>query len=333
MSMDLGIDLGTSSVKIYMPKHGIVLNEPAMVIVNKIDGQIVAIGNEANDMSGRTPEGVQAVRPIRNGVITNFNLTVSMLKHFIKKTVKNKFSKIRAVICIPSGITEVEKRAVEEAVKTAGAKDVRMLEEPLAAAIGAGLPIREPLGSMVVDIGAGTTEVAVISLGGIVISNSIRVAGDAFDLAIVQYVKKKYNLMIGEVTAEKIKIGIGSENGSGLGEVWEMKGRDLVQGMPKNATIKTDEIRDALSEAVMEIVDVVKLTLEQTPPELASDIMETGIVLTGGGAMLKGLGRIINMETAIPVFIAESPMECVAIGAGKTLENFSIMKNAINILG
>ncbi|MEG2670003.1 MAG: rod shape-determining protein, partial [Oscillospiraceae bacterium] len=245
-----------------------------MVIVNKIDGQIVAIGNEANDMSGRTPEGVQAVRPIRNGVITNFNLTVSMLKHFIKKTVKNKFSKIRAVICIPSGITEVEKRAVEEAVKTAGAKDVRMLEEPLAAAIGAGLPIREPLGSMVVDIGAGTTEVAVISLGGIVISNSIRVAGDAFDLAIVQYVKKKYNLMIGEVTAEKIKIGIGSENGSGLGEVWEMKGRDLVQGMPKNATIKTDEIRDALSEAVMEIVDVVKLTLEQTPPELASDIME-----------------------------------------------------------
>ena len=328
MAIDLGIDLGTASVKIFTRKQGIVLNEPSMVIASQADGRVTAIGDEANDMIGRTPDGVQAVRPIRNGVITNFNFTVDMLKHFIKKVAKNPLSKIRAVVCIPSGVTEVEKRAVEEAAKAAGAKEVILMEEPLAAAIGAGLPVEEPRGSMVVDIGAGTTEVAVISLGGIVVSHSIRVAGDAFDSAIVQYVKKKYNLMIGEITAEQIKQQIGSEQPGKGEDRQEMKGRDLLSGLPKTATIRTDEVRDAISENVSEILDAVKLTLEQTPPELAADIMEAGIVLTGGGALLRGLGRLINIETSIPVFLAEEPMDCVAVGTGRMLEQFGVLKGS-----
>ena len=320
MAADLGIDLGTATTKIYTKKQGVAVNEPSLVVQNN-DGKIVALGNEASEMTGRTPDGVTAIRPIRNGVITNFNSTVALLKHFIKKTSKNSFMRVRAVVCIPSGTTEVEKRAASEAAMSAGAKEVLLMDEPLAAAIGAGVPVTEPKGSMVLDIGAGTTEAAVISLGGIVVYNSIRVGGDAFDSAIIQQIKKKHNIMIGESTAEAIKIQIGSAYPHRDEGAMEIKGRDAISGLPKVATVRSAEVRDAITECLAEIVDAVKATLEKTPPELASDVMENGIVLTGGGAMLKGLGRLINANTEIPVFIAENPVECTAIGAGKALES------------
>ncbi len=322
MATDLGIDLGTGSVKIFTPKDGIVLNESSMVIASKTDGTTAAIGEEASEMIGRTPEGVLAIRPIRNGVITNFNYTVDMLKYFIKKVSRNPFLKARAVISIPSGVTEVQRRAVEEAAHGAGIREVILVEEPLAAAIGAGMPVNEPRGSMVVDIGAGISEAAVVSLNGIVVSNAIRIAGDAFDAAIVQYVKKKYNMTIGEITAEQLKIKIGEDVGK-VENRHQLNGCDMVSGLPKTVTIRTGEVRDAISECVGEIVDLVKLTLEQTPPELAADIMESGIVLTGGGALLSGLGKVISIETGITVYIAESPLECVAIGAGSMLEKLN----------
>lgn len=320
MAVDLGIDLGTANTLIYEKKRGIVLNEPSMVVRSKKTDQILAIGSEASDMLGRTPDGVQALRPIRNGVITSFQGTVALLRHFIRKTVKNTLLRVRVVICVPCSITEVERRAVTEAARTAGAKEVYLIEEPLAAAIGSGIDISEPHGSMIVNVGAGITEVAVISLGGIVLSHSVRVAGDAFDAAIVQFVKKKYNMSIGDVTAEQVKCGIGSVYYHKENEKIEMKGRDLMTGLPKTTAVTAEEIREALKESAEEIVDAVKMALEKTPPELAADIMESGIVLAGGGARLKGLGKLIQVNTEIPVYISDEPMECVAAGAGESLE-------------
>lgn len=320
MAVDLGIDLGTANTLIYEKKRGIVLNEPSMVVRSTKNQQILAIGSDASDMMGRTPDGVQALRPIRNGVITSFHGTVALLKHFIKKTAKNSFFRIRVVICVPCGITEVERRAVTEAARNAGAKEVYLIEQPLAAAIGCGIEISEPCGNMIVNVGAGVTEVAVISLGGIVVSHSVRVAGDAFDNSIVQYVKRKYNMSIGDVTAQQVKCSIGSAYFYRETDKTEIKGRDLMTGLPKTAVITSDEVREALKENAEEIVDAVKVALEKTPPELASDIMVSGIVLAGGGAKLKGLGRLIHVNTEIPVYIAEEPMECVAAGAGKSLD-------------
>ncbi len=320
MPIDLGIDLGTANTIIYDKKQGIILNEPSMVVRSKKNGQVLAIGNEADEMIGRTPDGVQVIRPIRDGVITSFQGTVALLKYFIKKAAKSTIAKVRVVICVPCCITEVERRAVTEAARNAGAKEVYLIEEPLAAAIGSGIDISEPHGSMVVNVGAGISEVAVISLGGIVVSHSVRTAGEAFDNAIIQSVKKRYNMTIGDVTAEQIKCSIGCVYFHKDSEKMEIKGGDLVSGLLKTAVITSDEVRDALKESAEEIVDAVKICLENTPPELAADIMESGIVLAGGGAKLKGLGRLINVSTDIPVYISEAPMECVATGAGKSID-------------
>lgn len=320
MPIDLGIDLGTANTLVYEKKGGIVLNEPSMVVRSKKNGQTLAIGNDASDMMGRTPDGVQALRPIRNGVITSYQGTVALLKYLIKKAAANSFSRVRAVICVPCSITEVERRAVTEAAQTAGAREVYLIEEPLAAAIGCGIEISEPHGSMIVNVGAGITEVAVVSLGGIVVSHSARVGGEAFDNAIVQYVKKKYNISIGDQAAEQIKCEIGTVYYSKENETMELSGRDMMTGLPKTVRITSEEVREALSETADSIVDAVKMALENTPPELASDIMESGIVLAGGGAKIRGLGRLIHVETDIPVYIAEDPLQCVAVGAGKSLD-------------
>lgn len=330
MAVDLGIDLGTSNTIVYDKKEGIVLNEPSMVVRSKKNGQILAIGSDASDMIGRTPDGVEALRPIRNGVITSFNGTVALLKHFIKKVAGNTFFRVRVVICVPCKITDVERRAMIEAARTAGAKEVYLIEQPLAAAIGCGIDISQPHGSMVVNVGAGITEVAVISLGGIVESHAIRRAGESFDNDIVQYVKRKYNISIGDATAEQIKCNIGSVYYHKDNERVEMMGRDMVTGLPKTGSISAEEVREALKEGAEAIVDAVKVTLEKTPPELASDIMESGIVLSGGGAMLKGLGRLINVSTEIPVFIAENPLDCVAVGTGKSLDFMMEMRRRQN---
>ncbi len=321
MAIDIGIDLGTSKTLLYVKDEGIVLNEPSLVIKSNTTGQFVAIGEEASDMIGRTPEGVSAIAPIRGGVITGFNATVMMLKHFVRKVTKNSiFRVVRAVIGVPCEISEVERRAVLEAARNAGIKEVVLMESALAAASGCGVDIAAPHGSMVVDIGAGVCEAAVISLGGIVVSHTTRTAGVSFDMAIIQHVKKQYNMAIGESTAENIKISIGSVYSGMENETLEISGRDLVTGLPKTAKVTSDEIRACLCESADEIVDAVKVTLENTPPELAADVMESGIVLTGGGAMLKGLGRLININTEIPVYIAENPLECAAIGAGKAID-------------
>ncbi len=332
MAVDLGIDLGTANTLICDKKDGIILNEPSMVVKSKKNDQVLAIGIEASDMIGRTPDGVQALRPIRNGVITSFQGTVELLKHLIKKTAKNTLFRVRVIICVPCKITEVERRAMMEAARVAGAKEAYLLEQPLAAAIGCGVDITEPHGNMVVNVGAGITEVAVISLGGIVESHAVRVAGETFDNDIVQYVKRKYSISIGDSTAEQIKCKIGSVYYHKDNEKMEMLGRDMVSGLPKTGTISTEEVREALRESAETIVDAVKLTLEKTPPELASDIMESGIVLSGGGAMLKGLGRLINVSTEIPVYIAENPLECAAVGAGKSLAFISDMARRQNRL-
>lgn len=320
MAIDIGIDLGTSTTIIYDKTQGIVLNEPSLVIKSNTSGQIVAIGDAASDMMGRTPEGVSEVAPIRHGVITGFNAAVSMLKYFVKKVSKNSFARVRAVICIPNGITEVERRAVHEAARLAGIRDIVLMESSIAAASGCGVDVGAPHGSMVVDIGAGICEAAVVSLGGVVVSHTIRMGGSNFDAAIVQHIRRQYNMMIGDATAESIKISIGSVYSGMETEILEVNGRDMVTGLPKSAKVTTDEIRMCLSELTDEIIDAVKVTLENTPPELAADVMESGIVLTGGGAMLKGLGRLININTEIPVYIAENPIECVAVGAGKALD-------------
>ena len=325
MAFDLGIDMGSSHTRIYLKKHGLVVDEPSLVIVNN-SGQAIAIGDDASEMIGRTPDGVEAIRPVRNGVITSFQATVAMLKHFIKKAAGNPFLKVRVVIGVPSGITEVERRAVEEAVKNAGAKDVYMIEEPLAAALGCGVDLTEPKGTMIADVGAGVTEVAVVSLGGIVVSQSVRIAGETFDNDIVQYVKKNFNMVVGDVTAENLKMAVGAAIPFKNSDIGEMKGRDSVSGLPKTIAMTSNEISEALTDSVNSIVDVIKSTLEKTPPELAADILQTGIILTGGGARLRGLGKLIQVKTEIPVYIAEEPMECAAIGAGKSLENMNSLK-------
>jgi rod shape-determining protein MreB len=322
-SKDIGIDLGTANTLVFMKGKGIVMREPSVVAVDVRTDTVLAVGKHAKEMIGRTPGSIVAVRPMKDGVIADFDITATMLKHFIKQAVKSTaFSKPHIIICIPSGVTEVERRAVEDAARQAGASNVELIQEPMAAAIGAGLPVNEPTGSMVVDIGGGTAEVAVISLGDIVTSVSVRCAGDKFDEAIISYVKKKYNLLIGERTAEEIKIKIGSayptEDTEGASV--EIKGRNLVDGLPKNVNITADEVREALADPLGLIVDAIKSTLEKTPPELSADIIDHGIMLTGGGALLRGLDKLIEQETGMPVKVADSPLDCVVNGTGKQLE-------------
>ena len=318
---DVGIDLGTANTLVYVKDEGIVIREPSVVALDVKTDNVLAVGAEAKEMIGRTPGSIIAVRPLKDGVIANFDMTSQMLRYFIKSVVKSTlFNRPRIVVCIPSGVTEVERRAVEDAARFAGAKEVDVIQEPMAAAIGAGLPVGEAQGSMVVDIGGGTSEVAVISLGDIVTSCSVRVAGDKFDEAIISYVKKKYNLLIGERTAEELKIQIGSAFEYENEGTMSVKGRNLMDGLPKNIEITAAEVRQALEDPLIMIVDAVKSTLEQTPPELSSDIYDYGIMLTGGGALLRGLDKLLSKETGMPVNIADKPLDCVVDGTGKRLE-------------
>ncbi len=327
---DIGIDLGTANTLVHMKGKGIVLREPSVVAINNNTGDVLSVGIEAKNMIGRTPGNITAIRPMKDGVIADFQITQGMLKYFIRKIMgKNLLLRPRVVVCVPSGVTEVEKRAVIDATLQAGAKEAYLIEEPMAAAIGAKLPVEEPSGSMVVDIGGGTSEVAVISLGGIVVSRSLRIAGNELDDAIVHYVKKEYNLMIGERTAEEIKIRIGSASPMEPEMKINISGRDLVTGLPKDLSISSEEIREALAEPVNAIVDSIKYTLEKTPPELAADIMERGIMLTGGGALLKGLDKLILKETGIPVNVAEFPLDCVVLGTGRVLDEIEVLKNVL----
>lgn len=330
LARDIGIDLGTANTLVHVKGKGIVIREPSVVAINQKNNSILAVGDAAKSMIGRTPGDIVAIRPMKDGVIADFDVTQSMLKYFIKRAISGGFfSKPRVVICVPSGVTEVEKRAVEEATLAAGAKEAYLIEEPMAAAIGANLPVEEPSGSMIVDIGGGTSEVAVISLGGIVTSKSLRIAGDEFDEAIVHYVKKEYNLMIGERTAEEIKMRVGAAYPKPKEEVMDIRGRDLITGLPKNLSISSSEITEALKEPINAIVDSIKYTLEKTPPELASDIMDRGIMLAGGGALLSGLDKLIKEETGMPVSVAETPLDCVAIGAGKVLDEIETLKKVL----
>ncbi len=326
----IGIDLGTANTLVYLKGKGILLREPSVVAINNDTGEIKAVGEAAKQMIGRTPGSIIAKRPMKDGVIADFETTSTMIRYFINKTIKNRGiipKRPFIMVCVPSGITEVEKRAVIDAAKAAGAKDANTIEEPLAAAIGANLPVWEPTGSMVVDIGGGTTEVAVISLGGIVSSRSIRIAGDEMDEAVIHYVKRKYNLMIGERTSEQLKIEIGSAIAPEKEEQMEMRGRDLVTGLPKTIPVSSTEIAEALADTVNTIINAVKITLEKTPPELAADIMDRGIVLTGGGALLRNLDRLISNETGMPVHVAENPLDCVAIGTGKSLQHIDLFRD------
>ena len=321
LNRDIGIDLGTANTLVYMRGKGIVMREPSVVAVDVKRDEVMAVGSEAKEMIGRTPGSISAVRPLKDGVIADFEVTSAMLRYFIKRSLKSTFfHRPRLIVCIPSGVTEVERRAVDEAARNAGARDVQLIAEPMAAAIGAGLEVSEAAGCMIVDIGGGTSEVAVISLGDIVTAQSVRVAGDDFDEAIISYIKKKYNLLIGERTAEELKITLGSafpyENESSM----DVKGRNLVDGLPKNIVISAEEVREALADPIGAIVDAIKSTLERTPPELSADIITNGIMLTGGGALLRGLDMLINRETGMPVHVAENPLDCVAIGTGKCLD-------------
>lgn len=331
-SKDLGIDLGTANTLVYIRGKGVVLREPSVVAYQTDTKQIVAVGNDAKNMIGRTPGNVVALRPMKDGVIADYETTAKMMKYFINQALKNKGGfgrKPYVMVCVPSGITAVEERAVIDATRQAGARDAYPIEEPFAAAIGADLPVWEPTGSMVVDIGGGTTEVAIISLGGIVTSQSIRIAGDEMDDSIITYIRKNYNLMIGDRTAETIKMEVGSAGmPEGIGNM-EIRGRDLLTGLPKTIEVTPDEIAEALKDTVFAIVEAVKNTLEKTPPELAADIMDRGIVLTGGGALLRNLDRVIANETNMPVLIAENPLDCVAIGTGKALEHIDLFKNKV----
>jgi rod shape-determining protein MreB and related proteins len=323
-SNDIGIDLGTANTLVFVRGQGIVLNEPSVVAVEVSTNKILAIGSEARKMIGRTPGEINAIRPLKDGVIADFEITERLLSDFIKRVVRHKFlMKPRIVICVPSGITEVEKRAVRDSAENAGAREVFLVQEPMAAAIGVGLPVDQPSGIMIIDVGGGTSEIAVIALNGIVNNTSIRIAGDEMNEAIVIYLKKNYNLLIGELTAEEIKINIGSAFELDREEFMEIKGRDLVAGVPKNIKISSAQIREALTEPVNSIIDAVRQSLEQTPPELASDILDRGIVLTGGGALLKGLDKRIRHETNLPVIVADDPLTCVARGTGVILENMN----------
>jgi len=334
-SSDLAIDLGTANTLVYVKGKGIVLREPSVVAIRK-EGigakKVLAVGQEAKMMVGRTPGNIVAIRPMKDGVIADFEITEAMLRHFIKSVHKRgRFVRPRIIICVPSGITQVEKRAVRESAESAGAREVYLIEEPMAAAIGAGLPITEPTGNMVIDIGGGTTEVAVISLAGIVYSRSVRVAGDKMDEAILYHIKRNYNLLIGINTAEIIKISIGNAYPGEQIESVEVKGRDLVTGIPKVLTIDSDEVREAISDQVETIVETVHLALEQTPPELAADIVERGVVLTGGGSMLKNLDALLRERTKIPIVLAENPLSDVVLGAGKALDNIAILKEVASV--
>src|SRR5881396_3722236 len=330
LGRDMAVDLGTANTLVYVWGRGIVLNEPSVVALNANTGQIVAVGAGAKRMIGRTPGNIVAVRPLKDGVIADFDVTERMLRYFIQKVHRRRrLAKPRVVVAVPSGITGVEQSAVKEAGHQAGARRVYIIEEPMAAAIGAGLPIHEPTGNMVVDIGGGTTEVAVISLGGIVTSTSLRVAGDELDESIIQHVKKEYSLLLGERTSEAIKFAIGSVFPTPEEMIAEIKGRDLVSGLPKTIHITAEEVRKAIEEPVNSIIDAIKNTLDRTPPELAADIMEQGIVLTGGGALLRGLDERLKHETGMPVHIADNPLSSVAIGSGKCLEEFEVLQRVL----
>ena len=330
-SKDIGIDLGTANTLVYLRGKGIIMREPSVVAVDTKTDEVRSVGHEAKAVIGRTPGSIMAVRPLKDGVIADFDITANMLARFIKKVCGNSmFFRPRVVICIPSGVTEVERRAVKEAALKAGARQVSVIEEPMAAAIGAGLPISEPSGSMVVDIGGGTSEVAVISLGGIVAARSVRVGGDEFDQAIIAYIKRKYNLLIGERTAEQIKIEIGSAYDLEEEKEMEIKGRNLVDGLPKNITVHSEEIRDALGESLQKVVDAIKETLERTPPELSADIIDHGIMLTGGGALLRGLDELVHRETGIDVHVAETPLDCVAAGTGAVLDHIDLLGDVLD---
>ncbi|MGL5346075.1 MAG: rod shape-determining protein [Peptostreptococcaceae bacterium] len=330
MTKDMGIDLGTANTLVYIKGQGIVVREPSVVAIRDDSKEVLAVGEEAKKMIGRTPGNIVAIRPMKDGVIADFDVTESMLRYFIQKAAAKKgVVSPRIAICVPYGVTEVEKRAIEEAARAAGARDAYLIEEPMAAAIGAGLRVEEPEGNMVVDIGGGTTEIAIISLGGIVTAKSIRIGGDEFDESIVSYVKKEYNLMIGERTAEDVKINIGSTFKDDQESNMQIRGRDLISGLPKTIEISSTEVREALREPITSIVDAIKSTLEKTPPELASDIMENGIMLTGGGALLRGLDKLVKQETGMPVQIAENPLDCVALGTGKSVEDQEIFEKVL----
>lgn len=329
-SKDIGIDLGTANILVTVKGKGIVLKEPSVVAIDRKTGNIMATGNEAKDMLGRTPEQIKAVRPLKDGVIADFSATQLMLKNIIQKVARRySIGRPRVVVGVPSGITEVEERAVEESVIQAGAKEVYLIEEPMAAAIGASLDVSEPSGSIIVDIGGGTTEVAVISLGGIVVSHSLRIAGDELDEDIVNYIKRELNLAIGETTAEQIKMQIGCAMPLMTEATVEVRGRDLNDGLPRTETVTSTQIEEAIKESISKIVEIVKLTLEKTPPELASDIMEKGIVLAGGGALIQNLDKLLSLETGMPVYIAEEPLDCVVRGTGKTLEDLENLKKVL----
>jgi rod shape-determining protein MreB len=329
-SNDIGIDLGTANTLIYVHGQGIVLNEPSVVAVESASGKVVAIGKRAKEMLGRTPGEIKAIRPLRDGVIADFEITEKMLSSFIKKVIRHKYlMKPRILISVPSGITEVEKRAVRDSAENAGAREVYLIHEPMAAAIGVGLPVDQPSGIMIIDIGGGTSEIAVIALYGIVNNRSIRIAGDEINEAIVIYLKKNYNLLIGELTAEEIKMRIGSAFPMEREESVEIKGRDLVAGVPKNMKISSAQVREALTEPIEAIIEAVRLSLEATPPELASDILDRGIVLTGGGALLRGFAKRIRHETNLPVYVADDPMTCVARGTGVVLENMNAFQKVL----
>ena len=329
LGRDMAVDLGTANTLVYVRGRGIVLNEPSVVAVDVKDGRPLAVGAEAKRMIGRTPSNIQAIRPLKDGVIADFEICEKMLRYFIHRVHQRRFAKPRMVICVPSGITGVEQRAVMEAAEYAGARKAYIIEEPMAAAIGAGLPVHEPTGNMVVDIGGGTTEVAVISLGGIVTSQSVRIGGDELDEAIVSFVKKEFSLALGERTAEEIKIALGSAFPLEEELHAEIRGRDLVTGLPKTVVVSTEEIRHAIDEPVSAIIDAVKVTLDRTPPELAADIMEQGIVLTGGGALLHGLDARLQHETGMPIVVARDPLNCVAVGSGQCLEEFEALKRVL----
>lgn len=326
-SKNIGIDLGTANTLVYVDGKGIVLNEPSVVAKNTQTEEVIAVGEEARDMIGRTPTNIVAIRPMKDGVIADYDTTAAMLKYFMQKALGNG-SHPQVMICVPSGVTEVEKRAVIDAAKVAGARDAFVIEEPYAAAIGAGLPVMDPTGSMVVDIGGGTTDVATISLGGIVSSRSIRVAGDKFDEAIINHLRQNFNLLIGERTAEAMKIQIGSASVEKAKDIEGMtvRGRDLLSGLPKTIEISATDIASAIHENVLDIITAIKETLEETSPEIAADVIDHGIVLTGGGALLKHLPDVISDETKVPVFIAQDPLDCVAIGTGESLKNIDVLK-------
>ena len=328
----MGIDLGTANTLVHVKGRGIVLREPSVVAIKKDNGDVLAVGEEAKQMIGKTPGNIVAIRPMKEGVIADFDVTQAMLKYFIKKAINSSsFSRPRVVVGVPSGVTEVEKRAVIDAAQQAGAREAYLIEEPMAAAIGAGLPVEEATGNMVVDIGGGTTEIAVISLGGIVTSRSIRIGGDEMDNSIVLHIKKLYNLMIGERTAEEIKINIGTAIVTQDDKPMDIRGRDLVTGLPKTITIKASEIREALADPIKKIIDAVKDTLDKTPPELGADIMDHGIMMTGGGALLRNFDKLISKETGMPVIIADDPLSCVGEGTGRALEDLNLLKRVVMI--